>query len=148
MSTTIPVSRRIARLIASVGDPVIVRQEGQDRGFNAADILPLSQYPNWPMRIRRSTVDTLETIAAERLLADSLPARKFVRAGCGNSVPLEVVSGDSQPQNKGASYYHTTPTGEPCPFPNAYRRSFGRPVYHPSTLRRVVGAKTLLSGSF
>ncbi len=44
-----------------------------------------------------------------------------------NHIPVETVPGDSAPAVQGESS------------PNAYRRAWGRPVYHRSTLRVVVG---------
>jgi len=61
-------------------------------------------------------------------------------AGAHTSMPVEVVEGDSAPSVAGESYYHTTPSGELCEYPSAYRKAFGRPVYHPSTRRVEVGA--------
>ena len=43
----------------------------------------------------------------------------------------------------GASYFWTTPGGDPVNFPNAYRRAFGKPVYHGSTYVITVGCEWL-----
>lgn len=58
--------------------------------------------------------------------------------GAGNSVPVEIVKGDSPPKMQGESFYYTTPGGKPIYAPSAYKWP---KVYHGSTLRIEVGEK-------
>lgn len=56
------------------------------------------------------------------------------------NIHIEIVPGIAMaPRTVGRSYYHTTPSGQPCPYPSAYRAHYGRPVYHASTRRVIVG---------
>lgn len=62
------------------------------------------------------------------------------KAGAGANVPIVVVSGSrSAPRLLGTGGYYTTPGGARIDHPNAYRRAWGKPVYHGSTLRVEVG---------
>jgi hypothetical protein len=60
------------------------------------------------------------------------------QAGAHRSCPVAIVYGsDRAPEIEGHSYYHTTPSGRTIVYnPNAYG---WRTLYHPSTLRVVVG---------
>ncbi len=61
-------------------------------------------------------------------------------AGCGNRrPPVDLVDGDSAPELVGESGHWTTKAGRPVYSPSAYIRAYGRPVYHRSTRRVVVG---------
>lgn len=54
--------------------------------------------------------------------------------------PIEVIPGDLPPRRTGCSYYHTNKSGDIIRHPNAYRRKYGKPIYHASSLAVVVGA--------
>lgn len=75
-----------------------------------------------------------------------LAARRYVRHACGAAryIPVTVVDGSSAPTITGESYHYTTPSGSPVYYPSAYRRAYGRPVYHASTLSVEVGRGWLL----
>ena len=60
-------------------------------------------------------------------------------AGAPSHYPVNVVDGAQPPTMKGTSYHWRTPGGEICYSPNAYRRKFGKPIYHASTHRVEVG---------
>jgi hypothetical protein len=64
-------------------------------------------------------------------------------AGAHTSCPVTVVEGDVAPHVTGEGFYYTTPSGQLVHHPNAYRRAFGRPEYHASTLEVVVGQEWL-----
>ena len=56
------------------------------------------------------------------------------------NIRIELIPGIAlAPQTSGRSYHWTTPAGVPVQYPNAYSRAFGRPVYHASTRRVIVG---------
>ena len=56
------------------------------------------------------------------------------------NITVQIIPGVAvAPRTVGRSYYWTTPSGNPCPYPSAYRAHFGRPVYHASTRRVIVG---------
>ena len=61
-TTTQPVSNRIAKMIRKVGDPVILRRNGEDIGVFPNELATAISFANLagkPLRIRRSTVRTL-----------------------------------------------------------------------------------------
>lgn len=63
---------------------------------------------------------------------------QFHRAG--RHCPIEEVDGFAPPFLFGEPAYYTTVTGKPILGRlSAYRRAYGRPVYHCSTVRIVVG---------
>lgn len=68
---------------------------------------------------------------------------RAARDACGldrrDSCPVVRVAGNSAPRVCGRSYHWTTPGGKPVRYPSAYSRAFGRPVYHASTRRVIVG---------
>ena len=56
------------------------------------------------------------------------------------NISIEVIPGIAlAPRTVGRSYHWVTPSGNPCPYPSAYRAHFGRPVYIASTRRVIVG---------
>lgn len=67
--------------------------------------------------------------------------RRIARQFCSahNSMPIELVEGNAAPRIEGRGYYWTTPNGTLCLHPNAYRAAYGRPEYHCTTRRVVVG---------
>lgn len=71
-----------------------------------------------------------------------LPLRRAARRAVDAhaSCPVVLIPGDNPPKLVGESFHFTTPGGRPVRYPNAYRRAYGKPVYHPSTLRVEVGA--------
>lgn len=88
-------------------------------------------------------------IAAEALLQQSrafveksVRARSNLRKAVTNhaTVPVVVVAGRLAPKLLGHSSYYATASGVAIRFPNAYRRTYRHPIYHPSTIRVEVGA--------
>lgn len=76
---------------------------------------------------------------------------KVVRAACslsGKPYPIEFVSGFQAPAVSGKTFYHTNKSGDIIWYPNAYRRRFGRPIYHKSTLQIEVGIGWVLENVF
>ena len=71
-------------------------------------------------------------------------ARALARrvAGCApkDNCRVEIVPGlaSAQPRLAGRGGHHTTPAGEECRHPSAYRAAFGNPVYCPSQRRVLV----------
>ena len=62
-------------------------------------------------------------------------------AGLGSyRCPVEIVPGDLPPRRTGRSYYHTNKSGDIIRHPSAYRKAYGHPIYHASSLAVVVGA--------
>jgi hypothetical protein len=76
----------------------------------------------------RAALTPAEWLAAARRAADA-----------HTTCPVRIVAGALAPEVRGESYHWTTPGGAPVRYPSAYSRAFGRPVYHASTLRVVVG---------
>jgi len=74
-----------------------------------------------------------------------LSIRRAVRqhAGARANMPVDVIDGSDAPEVTGRSYYWTTPGGRPVYHPAAYRRAYGKPVYHGSTLSVEVGVEWL-----
>lgn len=66
--------------------------------------------------------------------------RRAARAS-RNNLPVVIVAGDAPPRERGSGWHYTTPGGDPVRYPNAYRKAWGKPVYHPSTSRIEVGAE-------
>lgn len=62
-------------------------------------------------------------------------ARILALGNARDTRPVEIVPGlaSTPPQCVGTGYYHTTPGGDICHHPSAYRAAYGRPVYNPST---------------
>lgn len=52
-----------------------------------------------------------------------------------NQYVIVYVDGFQEPEVvvERKSYYYTTPGGKPVYYPSAYRRAFGKPVYHSAT---------------
>jgi len=71
----------------------------------------------------------------------SATAARVARAACGAhaSCRVEIVPGDASPAMEGDGFHYTTPGGRSVYHPNAYRRAWGKPVYHGSTIRVEVG---------
>jgi hypothetical protein len=69
--------------------------------------------------------------------------RAFVNLS-GTPYPIEFVDGFAEPAVTGRSYHWTTPGGKPVYYPNAYRRAWGKPVYHCSTRAIQVGKGWLI----
>ena len=55
------------------------------------------------------------------------------------SSPIRLVDGPAAPEEIGESGYYTTPGGKRVNYPNAYRRAWGKPIYHASTIRVELG---------
>ena len=63
------------------------------------------------------------------------------------NIKIQIIPGIAlAPRTVGESYYWTTPSGAICHHPNAYSRAFGRPVYHGSTRRVIVGSEWIKGG--
>ncbi len=56
-----------------------------------------------------------------------------------------VKATKSKPVYEGSSWYYTTPSGSPVQYPNAYRRAYGKPVYHAADHVVTVGAYAILT---
>lgn len=69
--------------------------------------------------------------------------RKIIRklAKVQYSYPICIVPGNKAPILAGESAYYTNKSGDIVRHPNAYRRAFGKPIYHHSTRRIEVGEK-------
>lgn len=82
----------------------------------------------------------------EKLMSDKeLRKRIRLEADCTSKpYPLELVDGDSPPRTVGCSYGFTNKRGDKIYHPNAYMRAWGKPIYHPSSLRVEIGADWLL----
>ena len=63
--------------------------------------------------------------------------RTKIRDNCRHYI--EIVSGKKKPIIIGHGPYYTTPKGDIVRYPSAYRRKFGRPIYHQSNRTIVVG---------
>jgi len=62
------------------------------------------------------------------------------------NIKIEILPGIMlAPQSVGESYYWTTPGGQICRYPQAYVAHFGRPIYHASTRRVIVGEQWVLA---
>jgi hypothetical protein len=79
----------------------------------------------------------------------ALQYRSWLRlqAQAASHLPIAVVDGEASPVVVGESAQWTTPGGSPVRYPNAYRRAWGKPVYHCSTRRVVVGRQWLTARS-
>jgi hypothetical protein len=72
---------------------------------------------------------------------------KEIRKACymtGMPCPILWKDGFEPPRVIGHRGSHTTKTGKSVHFPNAYRK-YGKTVYHPSSLKIVVGAGWICS---
>lgn len=59
----------------------------------------------------------------------------------GKPYPIMEIEDSAQPPILvGRSYHWRTPGGDLVHSPNAYRRKFGRPIYHPSSRKIEVGS--------
>lgn len=68
-------------------------------------------------------------------------ARRAAGLRARDSRPVEVVPGGAPPRVEGFRWHYTTIGGELIRHPSAYaRRGWSGMVYHPSSLRVVVGA--------
>lgn len=67
--------------------------------------------------------------------------RRIIRfaAGVTHPYPVVVVPGNAAPALKGRSYHYTNKSGDIIYHPSAYKRAWGKPIYHHSTLRVEVG---------
>lgn len=63
----------------------------------------------------------------------------------GSRPTVEVVPGTGRPEKLGTGGLHMFKGGGVCRFPGAARRAGHKVVYHPSTLRVVVGARWLVA---
>jgi hypothetical protein len=75
---------------------------------------------------------------------------KPVRAAAGlegKPWPIVIVDGDSEPKLKGCSYHWVNKSGELIRSPNAYRRSWGKPIYVSSDRRIEVGRDWLVANN-
>lgn len=73
----------------------------------------------------------------------NITVKRIARQLCNarNNLPVIMVEGDKAPVIVGSDAHWTTPKGEYVRHPNAYRKNFGRPIYHKSTVRVEVGAE-------
>jgi hypothetical protein len=73
--------------------------------------------------------------------------RQWIRrqASAARYVPIAIVPGADAPTEQGEPGHYTTPGGRPVRYPNAYRRAWGKPVYHLSSVTVTVGADWLSS---
>lgn len=81
-----------------------------------------------------------------RILQAAREYRTYVRVmakAAGSTCPIAVVDGDAAPHTTGSTGYYTTPGGRPVRYPHAYRRAWGKPVYHCSDYRLEVGREWL-----
>lgn len=71
--------------------------------------------------------------------------RTWIReqASCTESCPVVIVEGAMPPKTAGEGFYFTNGRGDIIHSPNAYRRAWGKPIYHPSTYRVEVGSEWL-----
>ena len=79
--------------------------------------------------------------------AARLAAGATCRSGANNTTPVIVIEGHLPPKLLGERARYTTPNGKPVRYPNAYRRAWGKPVYHCSTRRVVVGTGWLAANA-
>ena len=61
--------------------------------------------------------------------------------GWRNNLPVVFIKGRAAPKVKGTGYYFTNKSGDIIRYPNAYSKAWGKPIYHPSTIRIEVGEK-------
>ena len=60
------------------------------------------------------------------------------------AAPIVMVDGNSKPKWKGSSYCHTNKSGAIIHYPNAYRKTYGKPIYVASTRHIEVGQKWVM----
>ena len=68
--------------------------------------------------------------------------RKIIRKNAGVSgisVPIIFVEGDSKPECIGNKAYYTNKRGDVIRHPSAYKKAWGKPIYHTSTMAIKVG---------
>jgi hypothetical protein len=65
--------------------------------------------------------------------------------GAHTTCPIHIILGSKAPSLKGESYYYSNKHGDRIWHPGAYRRAWGKPIYHSSTLRVEVGSDWLLN---
>lgn len=58
-----------------------------------------------------------------------------------NCKVIFIKDSKKKPEIKGNRSYYTNKSGDIINYPNAYRRKFGKPIYHASTYRIEVGDK-------
>jgi hypothetical protein len=92
-----------------------------------------------------TTTKTTTTINVSDPCAEERTALRAIAGVYQAHPPVYVVDGCGSPTLLGDFGHWTTPSGKPVAYPNAYRRAFGRPVYHCSTLRVIVGRAWLYS---
>ncbi len=73
----------------------------------------------------------------KRLLRNAANAR--------SNCPIKIINGNEPPKLKGRGYYYTNKSGHEIHHPSAYRKAWGKPIYHASTLRVEVGSSWLLN---
>jgi hypothetical protein len=91
------------------------------------------------------TTTTTQTQDAPLSSRHARQYRAYVRQQCsaGSHVRIDVVDGAQSPAVTGQAGYWTTPGGKPVYYPSAYRRAWGKPVYHCSTISVEVGREWL-----
>ena len=85
----------------------------------------------------------MPTVCSTKASFSASAISKVVRAAAGqpgSHYPIKIEDGFAAPRLAGDGCYWTTPSGRPVYHPNAYRRAWGKTVYHCSTLEIVVGA--------
>lgn len=76
----------------------------------------------------------------------SLLLKREIRKALGarNNCPFKILEGKNPPKLKGFGYYYTNKSGDIIRHPIAYRKAWGKPRYHHSTIRIEVGGDWLL----
>lgn len=80
--------------------------------------------------------------------AESKARRKLIATAgfaAGLRPTIEVVTGTARPVKLGTGGVHMFRKGGVCRFPGAARRAGHKIIYHPSTIRIVVGARWLVA---
>lgn len=73
--------------------------------------------------------------------------KKHLRKSTGahNNCPVVIVAGIMSPKLVGNKGYYTNKSGDIILHPQAYRKAWGKPIYHASSLRIEVGSDWLLN---
>ena len=65
--------------------------------------------------------------------------RQIANASRANVPITQAADPLAAPVETGESYYFTNKSGHRIRYPNAYRRAYGKPIYHSSTISVEVG---------
>lgn len=79
----------------------------------------------------------------------TIKQRRAIRAAANaeSHVRVKIVDGNVNPCLKGKSHYYTNKSGDIIQSPNAYRRAWGKPIYHHSTIRVEVGIDWIMANA-